>query len=180
MEWYAKTAFPFHLIVSSSTIVSTSCNCHLSCAAWRTGLTLDNVGLRPDAFASSDLPFKLTAGHIGRIQAHVPWKALRAPVIVELSDISISITPLTEEELQQKPAQERAWAAKRACLAAAELQALAGVDPTAASSGEDVKQGGMLWSLLQHVIGMLVNRLQLTVNNVHIMYKVGFIFSTPK
>jgi len=40
-------------------------------AAWRTGLTLENVLLRLDAFEHLQLPVELLHGSIGRIQAQV-------------------------------------------------------------------------------------------------------------
>lgn len=43
----------------------------LSPAAWRTGLTLENVLLRLDAFEHLQLPVELLHGSIGRIQAQV-------------------------------------------------------------------------------------------------------------
>lgn len=46
----------------------TLCSCPHP-AAWRTGLTLENVLLRLDAFEHLQLPVELLHGSIGRIQA---------------------------------------------------------------------------------------------------------------
>jgi hypothetical protein len=129
------------------------------------------VALRLDALDHLQLPFALRSGRIGRIQAQVPWRALRSPVVVDLADVHLCVALRRDEELEEGPAGERAWLAKLAELAAAELAALA----AAGASGSEAagRQGGVLWSFMQHVVNMLVNRLQLTVSNVHIEFEVG-------
>jgi hypothetical protein len=129
------------------------------------------VALRLDALDHLQLPFALRSGRIGRIQAQVPWRALRSPVVVDLADVHLYVALRRDEELEEGPAGERAWLAKLAELAAAELAALA----AAGASGSEAagRQGGVLWSFMQHVVTMLVNRLQLTVSNVHIEFEVG-------
>jgi hypothetical protein len=150
-----------------------------ACAAWRTGLTLEDVALRRDAFEHLQLPFTLRSGRIGRIQVQVPWatlRSLRSPVVVELDDVHLTVVLRRDEELEEGPAGERAWLAKQAELAAAELAALAaasdggGGDAAAATTAG--RQGGVLESLMRHVVSTLVNRLQLTVTNVHITFEV--------
>ncbi|PSC70464.1 Methionine gamma-lyase isoform A [Micractinium conductrix] len=141
-------------------------------SAWRTGLTLENVGLRPDAFEHLQLPFTLRSGNIGRIQAQVPWRALRSPVVVELSDVHLRIALRRDEELSEGAAAERAWLTKQAELAAAELAALAAAQ--GGGGGSDAggtRAGGVLWSFVQHVLSMLLNRLQLSVSKVHIEFE---------
>lgn len=111
----------------------------------------------------------------------VPWatlRSLRSPVIVELADVHLCVVLRRDEELEEGPAGERAWLAKQAELAAAELAALAaasaagGADADAAAAAAG-RQGGVLASFMQHVVAMLVNRLQLTVSGVHIQFEVG-------
>ena len=121
--------------------------------------------------------------------AQVPWHALRiAPVVVELSDVHIRLALLGEADLEPGPAGERAWAAKQAALAVAELAALAGGSDAAAAAaaaaggvgagggrGEEAsrEKRGMLWSFLQHLVAMFVNKLQLRVRSVHVSLEVG-------
>ena len=118
----------------------------------------------------------------------MPWHALRsAPVVIELSEVHLCLSLLDDEDLQPRPAGERAWAAKQAELAVAELQELsaaaaangsgsgsssgqAAADGVSGSKGEERR--GMLWSFLQHLVTMLVNKLQLRVSNVHISLQV--------
>lgn len=103
----------------------------------------------------------------------VPWTALRSPVVVELSDVHLCIALRRDDELTESPAAERSWLAKQAELAAAELAALAAANGGDSSSGAGGRAGGVLWSFVQHVLAMLVNRLQLSVSNVHVEFEVG-------
>jgi len=139
-------------------------------AAWRTGLTMQNVAFRPDAIDHMQLPFKLIHGQIGTLQIHVPWRALRLPVVIDLADIELTLSLLTPEDLSHDASSERAWAIKQAHLAAQELQELA-AGVSSESDGKplpEAKHGGMLWSLVQHVATMLLRRLHLSVSNVHV------------
>lgn len=107
----------------------------------------------------------------------MPWRALRSPVLVELEEVHLCVVLRREEELTEGPAAERAWLAKQAELAAAELAALAaasGADSASAGGSSGVgRAGGVLVSFVQHVLAMLVNRLQLSVSNVHVEFEVG-------
>ena len=173
-------------------------------AAWRTGLTLNHVQLRPEALEPLQLPVRLVRGSVGRVQAQVPWRALRSPVVVELSgalwgpgngrvlatpppppthhpptspthppttpspkpDVYICLQLRGGDELDEQGAGERAWLAKQAELVAAELAELA--PPGPAAHQQQQPPTGVLWSFLQHLLGMLVNRLQLSVGRVHV------------
>jgi hypothetical protein len=148
------------------------------CAAWRTGLTLEDVGIRRDAFEQLQLPVALVSGRVGRVAAQVPWatlRTLRSPVVVELADVRLRFALRRDEEMEEGPGGERAWAAKQAELAAAELAELAaaaGGGDAAAAAAAAGRQGGVLDSLLRHVLSVLLNRLQLTVRRLHIEFEV--------
>ena len=107
----------------------------------------------------------------------VPWRALRSPVVVELADVHLRVALRRDADFEEGPAGERAWLAKQAELAAAELAALAAASAgdasaAAAAAAAAGRQGGVLWSFMQHVVTMLVNRLQLTVSNVTVEFEV--------
>lgn len=147
----------------------------MSTAAWKTGLSLDNVELRTEAFEYLQLPFRLVHGRVGAVQAQVPWQALRSPVVLELYDVRLTVCLRSDDDLHEGPASQRAWAAKQAELAAEELRAMAAASGGAAAAGPTSAPPagrGVLWSFLQHIINMLINRLQLTVRNVHVAVHV--------
>lgn len=112
------------------------------------------------------------------LSRQVPWRALRSPVVVELTDVHLRVALRRDADFEEGPAGERAWAAKQAELAAAELAALAAASAGGGDAAAGVRQGGVLWGFMQHVVTMLVNRLQLTVRNVHIEFEVGAALPT--
>ncbi len=105
--------------------------------------------------------------------------------MIELSDVWVCVEPRTESDLEEGPGGERAWAAKQAQLSAAELKQAARSasmpdgGPTTGTAAEDgagaVEAKGLRWSLISHLLNLLLNRLQLTVRNVHIAVEVRVI-----
>jgi vacuolar protein sorting-associated protein 13A/C len=66
----------------------------LNLFAWSGTISLDNIKVKPNAFDSLSLPFRVIHGHIGRIEALIPWKALySSPVVIKLSDVYVIALP---------------------------------------------------------------------------------------
>ncbi|KAL6783764.1 hypothetical protein ACKKBF_B05705 [Auxenochlorella protothecoides x Auxenochlorella symbiontica] len=137
--------------------------------AWQTGVTLENIPIRLDALEYLQLPFRLTAGNIGRLQLQIPWQALRSPLILEVADARLEACLRGPEELWQEPAEARAWAGKEARLAGVEASALAGPEGAqeSATAVPAPSQGstGLLWGALSSLASFLVNRLQIRFTN---------------
>lgn len=94
-----------------------------------------------------------------------PW-GLRGRNIVELSDVYVCVTPRTEADWEEGPAQHRAYATKRAQLSAAE----ASMQLTGSSSGQ---KGGYGWSFLTWGGSVLLNKLQFRMKRTHICFKAS-------
>ena len=57
-------------------------------------MKLTNVNIKPNAFDGLKLPFRLVHGHIGSINASVPWLNIYTePIVIEISDIFAVIVP---------------------------------------------------------------------------------------
>ena len=146
-------------------------------SAWKTGVTLDHVNLRPEAFQHLQLPFSFVSGSIGCLQAQIPWRALSSPIVVELSDVHIKFKPLDESEIDDpKLASQHAWRAKQAAIAIAEIAA-SQMNPNNANNGINCNNtsmssgGGVLWYFLHHVLTTLINRLQLSLKNITVSFE---------
>ncbi|KFM26704.1 Vacuolar protein sorting-associated protein 13D [Auxenochlorella protothecoides] len=143
--------------------------------AWQTGVTLENIPIRLDALEYLQLPFRLTAGNIGRLQLQIPWQALRSPLILEVADARLEACLRGPEELWQEPAEARAWAGKEARLAGVEASALAGPEGAqeSATAVPAPSQGstGLLWGALSSLASFLVNRLQIRFTNVSLVLR---------
>ena len=88
---------------------------------------------------------------------------------MELTQVWLLATPRDESDWEEGPAGRRAEAAKEARLAAAEMGR---ASKTPGSGGETPR--GLGWSFLSHLGAILLNRLQLKVNDVHICFQVRY------
>lgn len=143
--------------------------------AWRTGLTLNDVRLRPEAFEYLQQPFCVASGRIARVQAHVPWGARPSPIVVELDDVEVVLELRSPDDLSEGPAGKRAREAKRAllaALAAAEaarggVLAAGGASVDAGAAAPDAKAArSVLLGIVHRVVAMLAGRLRLDVRDV--------------
>ena len=88
--------------------------------------------------------------------------------MVEISDVYVCATPRTEAQWEEGPAQRRRLAANLAQLGSADMQ-----KASKSLSGSSTSQkGGFGWSLLSWVGSILLNKLQLSVQEVHVCLKV--------
>jgi vacuolar protein sorting-associated protein 13A/C len=63
---------------------------------WSQNISLENITIKANAFDLLSLPFRVTHGHIGRIEASIPWKLLySSPVVIKLSDVYVIAVPNT-------------------------------------------------------------------------------------
>lgn len=87
-------------------------------------------------------------------------------MLIELSDVTLCASPRGEADWEEGPASAREQAAKQAQLAAAELEKLS--RRLAQEKGAGTGTG---WSFLSHLGTLLLKKLQLSVNNVHIYFR---------
>jgi hypothetical protein len=130
----------------------------------------------------------------------IPWGRWRGgALVVELSDVLLTVSSREETDWEEGPALRRAQAAKQAQLAAAELAKLGRRVAATSSSGSGQQQqhaeqaaaaaaaagvaaaagsgGGSssswAWSILDYIMSFLLNRLHIEVKNVHVSFQVG-------
>jgi hypothetical protein len=127
----------------------------------------------------------VAGGSVGRLVARVPWRAPRAgraAVSIELCGVEVVACPRPEADWEEGAAGVRALAAKRAALAAAEAERLSAVlaeggvpqpdaSSSAASSSAPPPARGGLASLAAGLVARLVDRLELTVRDVHVRFE---------
>lgn len=134
-----------------------------SYAAWQTGITLENVALRQDAFDHFNLPFRLRHGRIGRLTAQIPWKSLSSPLLVELEDVELWVEVVDDrEDVPLETVMQRLWKRKKTLIASEELEDLA------KETGSQTKGGSFFFSFLRRAAAVFLKRLQFTVRSVHV------------
>ena len=96
--------------------------------------------------------------------------------MVEISDVYVCATPRTEAQWEEGPAQKRRLAANLAQLGSADMQ-----KASKSLSGSSTSQkGGFGWSLLSWIGSILLNKLQLSIQEVHVCLKVYRLSSHHK
>lgn len=111
-----------------------------------------------------------------KAMSQVPWQALRTkPVVVELSGVRICVTLRDESEFEEGPAKKRRSAAKVAKLKAADLETLSKRLAVEKTGGAPTENRSFWWSFMSQLIAMLLNRLQLTLSDVQLCFKVQYL-----
>jgi hypothetical protein len=110
----------------------------------------------------------------------IPWGRWGGgALVVELDDVTLEVTSRNDSDWEEGPALFRAQAAKQAQLAAAELAKLGsrvaaeGHKQQEKASSSSSSKGSTRWSIVDYITSYLLNRLQLTVTNVHLCFKVS-------
>ncbi|XP_021760935.1 LOW QUALITY PROTEIN: uncharacterized protein LOC110725772 [Chenopodium quinoa] len=134
-------------------------------------ITLDEIVLKDvqlilEAFDYLQLPVALKQCHVGRLRIGISWKKLSweswDPIVIslELEDVHFCAGPRDDHEWSVDAVERRELAAKKAKLAAAELAKL--------SRRVCDNQAGQ--SLISHVTGRILDSIQVSMRNVHIVY----------
>lgn len=126
-------------------------------------IVLKDVELELEAFDYLQLPVALKRGHVGRLRIGISWKKLSwDPIVIslELEDVFFCSGPRDDHEWSADAVERRELAAKKAKLAAAELAKL--------SKRVCDNQAGR--SLMSHVTGRILDSIQVSMRNVHIVY----------
>ena len=92
---------------------------------------------------------------------------------MEMSDVWLCASPRQEEEWEETLAGQRAQASKQAELAARDLMRLSRPGSKGAAGAANLPEGSSSgWPFLSHLSAMLLNRLQMTITNVHVCFQV--------
>lgn len=166
------------------------------------GVQITGAKLKPEALDFLQLPFAVQEGRIGSLHVQAcfhsnvhsyvacnpahnhhnlrnstafvqcPW-GFRGRIVVELSDVYFCATPWTEAQWEEGPAQKRRQAANMAHLGSAAVQKTS----RSLSASNTAQKGGFGWSLLSWIGSILLNKLQLSVRQVHVCLKVSLLCS---
>lgn len=147
----------------------------LQLGAWKGNVELKNLAIKEDAFASLDLPFKILHGHIGKLNAIIPWSSLySSPVQLSLQDVYVVAVPNVLEEYDDDIEAERAWQAKKKQLNLIETTKrnldLQGDQKRKNFNEVAQEDDGFVTKLAAQVI----RNVQILITNIHIVYEDKF------
>lgn len=137
----------------------------LNLFGWSGKFSLSNVNIKQNAFDSLRLPFRITHGYIGQIEAEVPWLNIYTePIIIRINDVNAVIVPNIEVEYDEKEEQEYEWQLKKVYLQNIELIKLKIEEM---SGKNEIKDDGFFMKLMAAAI----KNIQIFINNVHLCYE---------
>uniref|UniRef100_A0A8C1UD56 Vacuolar protein sorting 13 homolog A n=1 Tax=Cyprinus carpio TaxID=7962 RepID=A0A8C1UD56_CYPCA len=133
----------------------------LSLGIWGGDAILRNLAIKENALSQLDIPFKVRAGHIGRLELKIPWKNLYTQSVeATLDEVFLLIVPTAsikydaeKEERQLHEAQQR------------ELQRIEETKQKANPKAE--KQD----TFVEKLVTQVIKNLQVKISNIHVRYE---------
>ncbi|XP_036383579.1 vacuolar protein sorting-associated protein 13A isoform X2 [Megalops cyprinoides] len=137
----------------------------LKLGIWGGDAVLKNLEIKENALSQLDIPFKVRAGHIGRLELKIPWKNLYTQSVeATLDGVYLLIVPTAsikydaeKEEKQLQEARQR------------ELQRIEETKQKAAEK-EDPKLEKQD-TFVEKLVTQVIKNLQVKISNIHIRYE---------
>ncbi|GCC25095.1 hypothetical protein chiPu_0003500 [Chiloscyllium punctatum] len=137
----------------------------LQLGIWGGDVVLNNLEIKENALCELNVPFKVKAGHIGKLELKIPWKNLYGQAVeATLDGIYVLIVPCAsiqydaeKEELQLQEIKQR------------ELQRIEEAKQKVADK-ENPKEGKQD-TFIEKLITQVIKNLQVKITNVHIRYE---------
>uniref|UniRef100_A0A8C1ZPS6 Vacuolar protein sorting 13 homolog A n=1 Tax=Cyprinus carpio TaxID=7962 RepID=A0A8C1ZPS6_CYPCA len=132
----------------------------LSLGIWGGDAILRNLEIKENALSQLDIPFKVRAGHIGRLELKIPWKKLYTQSVeATLDEVYLLIVPTAsikydaeKEERQLQEARQR------------ELQR---IEESKQKAAEKEKQD----TFVEKLVTQVIKNLQVKISNIHVRYE---------
>ncbi|XP_066567209.1 intermembrane lipid transfer protein VPS13A isoform X2 [Amia ocellicauda] len=137
----------------------------LKLGIWGGDAVLKNLDIKENALSQLDIPFKVRAGHIGKLELKIPWKNLYTQSVeATLDEVYLLIVPTAsikydaeKEEKQLQEARQR------------ELQRIEETKLKAAEKENQTieKQD----TFVEKLVTQVIKNLQVKISNIHIRYE---------
>lgn len=137
----------------------------LSLGIWGGAAILRNLEIKENALSQLDIPFKVRAGHIGRLELKIPWKNLYTQSVeATLDEVYLLIVPTAsikydaeKEERQLQESRQR------------ELQRIEETKQKAAEK-EDPKAEKQD-TFVEKLVTQVIKNVQVKISNIHVRYE---------
>ncbi|XP_061528280.1 vacuolar protein sorting-associated protein 13A [Phycodurus eques] len=137
----------------------------LKLGIWGGDATLTNLEIKENALSQLDIPFKVRAGHIGRLQLQIPWKNLYTQSVeATLDGVYLLIVPTAsikydaekEEKQLQEARQRELQRIEETKLKVAEQE-----NPTVEKQD----------TFVEKLVTQIIKNVQVKISNIHIRYE---------
>ncbi|KTG33156.1 hypothetical protein cypCar_00036824, partial [Cyprinus carpio] len=137
----------------------------LSLGIWGGDAILRNLAIKENALSQLDIPFKVRAGHIGRLELKIPWKNLYTQSVeATLDEVFLLIVPTAsikydaeKEERQLQEAQQR------------ELQRIEETKQKAAE--KENPKAEKQDTFVEKLVTQVIKNVQVKISNIHVRYE---------
>ncbi|XP_072461029.1 intermembrane lipid transfer protein VPS13A isoform X2 [Notamacropus eugenii] len=137
----------------------------LTLGIWGGAVALKNLQIKETALSELDVPFKVKAGHIGKLDLVIPWTNLYTqPVEAVLDGIYLIVVPSTTFKYDAEKEEKYLFEMKQS-----ELKRIEDAKQKMANKGnpQEEKQDSFSEKLISHII----KNLQLKISNIHVRYE---------
>uniref|UniRef100_A0AAY4CNH0 Chorein N-terminal domain-containing protein n=1 Tax=Denticeps clupeoides TaxID=299321 RepID=A0AAY4CNH0_9TELE len=132
---------------------------------WGGDAVLKNLEIKENALSQLDIPFKVRAGHIGRLELKIPWKNLYTQSVeATLDEVYLLIVPTAsikydavKEDRQLQEARQR------------ELQRIEETKQRAAE--QDNPKQEKQDTFVEKLVTQVIKNLQVKISNIHVRYE---------
>ncbi|XP_018614769.2 intermembrane lipid transfer protein VPS13A isoform X3 [Scleropages formosus] len=137
----------------------------LKLGIWGGDAILKNLEIKENALSQLDIPFKVRAGHIGRLELKIPWKNLYTQSVeATLDGVYLLIVPTAsikydaeKEEKQLQEARQR------------ELQRIEETKQKAAEQENPTQEKQD--TFVEKLVTQVIKNLQVKISNIHVRYE---------
>ncbi|XP_053480404.1 vacuolar protein sorting-associated protein 13A isoform X2 [Ictalurus furcatus] len=145
-------------------VVNLDCS-QLKLGIWGGDAVLRNLEIKENALSQLDIPFKVKAGHIGRLELKIPWKNLYTQSVeATLDEVYLLIVPTAsikyDAEKEEKQLQE---ARQRELQRIEETKIKAAEQENPKTEKQD--------TFVEKLVTQVIKNLQVKISNIHIRYE---------
>ncbi|KAM4708321.1 intermembrane lipid transfer protein VPS13A [Discoglossus pictus] len=137
----------------------------LKLGIWGGAVVLKNLEIKENALSQLDVPFKVKAGHIGKLDLKIPWKNLYTqPVEAVLDGVYLLIVPIASIKYDSEKEEKQLLEAKQR-----ELQRIEEAKQKVADQEKpkEEKQD----TFVEKLVTQVIKNLQVKISNIHIRYE---------
>ncbi|XP_074527415.1 intermembrane lipid transfer protein VPS13A isoform X2 [Halichoeres trimaculatus] len=137
----------------------------LKLGIWGGDAVLTNLEIKENALSQLDIPFKVRAGHIGRLELKIPWKNLYTQSVeATLDGVHLLIVPTAsikyDAEKEEKQLQE------------ARQRELQRIEETKLKAAEQENPGlEKQDTFVEKLVTQVIKNLQVKISNIHVRYE---------
>ncbi|NP_001086434.1 vacuolar protein sorting 13 homolog A L homeolog [Xenopus laevis] len=137
----------------------------LKLGIWGGAVALKNLEIKENALSQLDVPFKVKAGHIGKLDLKIPWKNLYTqPVEAVLDGVYLLIVPTASIKYDAEKEEKQLLETKQQ-----ELQRIEDAKQKVADQEKPKEERQD--TFVEKLITQVIKNLQVKISNIHIRYE---------